>query len=431
MLNRNEVKTMLHAAIIAVGAALLLLLAVDPDKAFAEGRQLLAAVIQVDNSPIVQALTNNTSTPELLKKVDEAKKLLAVVEPKVGSVDIRYTEERVAIGSNGKVSVSHKKMSDPELEIPLALLETATGKIQIVTVIHRGNEIISPDKYPISIVQRANGIRWNWWNTEYLPPRGYVVLANKYPEVGYHDVVVGYKTVRGKQKAVTENRPYLAGSFAYAPYSEGLHTPEMVQAGREYLQKLAWDARETLRDRGVKSQAFPGSAIADVGQLQLEFFEHLPIIEQSDMTEFTLNPRRTAERVLIRIAANGSDAFTHTGNSAGAYGLMQFTDNGKGGTYSAMRRLYPEAKLPASFRVGAGTDLTAMMAAMLLHDNNLKDLINKFGSNIAESAQLEEYLAAAYNGAPRHTHSSLTAFFTLVCLTGFLDKVFEKKRKAT
>jgi len=398
------------ATVTTVGAALLLLLVIKRDEAFAQGRQLLASIIEVNNSAIVGPLGNNEVAPgQLIEKIKEARTLLAQTKPKVGLVDIVYIEDRITVSDSGEVSLTSKEQSDPELEIPLALLETATGKIHIVTVIHRGNELISPPRYPISIVQRTNGIRWNLWNTEYMPPRGYIVLLNNYPEIGYHDVVVGYKTVRGKQKAITGSRPYIKSSFLYTPYTEGIHTPEMVQAGREYLQKLAWEARETLRDRRVRSLAFPSTLVADVAQLQLEFFEHLPIIEHSDMTEFRLNPQRIAERVLVRIAANKEESFNHTCSGANACGLMQYTPK----TYQGMRKEYPAAKLNASFSEGVRDHKNIVMAAMLLHDYNLRDLIKNFGKSIAQSPQLEEYLAAAYNGAPRHTYSSLKAFFRL------------------
>ena len=71
---------------------------------------------------------------------------------------------------------------------------------------------------------------------------------------------------------------------------------------------------------------------------------------------------------------------------------------------------YPTAGLIKNFEVGAADHINSAMAAILLHDLNLKDLVRLFGEKITENpVVLEELLDGAYNGAPKWVHKSLTA----------------------
>jgi hypothetical protein len=94
---------------------------------------------------------------------------------------------------------------------------------------------------------------------------------------------------------------------------------------------------------------------------------------------------------------------------------VQFTPR----TYSDIRKFYPAAGIENDFRAGAGNHVNSIMAAILLHDNNLAPLVKKFGDRILDDPDLEKYLASSYNGAPKWVYNSLNATIS----KGFTDWV--------
>lgn len=303
-----------------------------------------------------------------LEQIDNAEELLASVELSVGRKEYRYTEKR----AGGAVT-----FTDPEKQIALELLDVDQCTLSQVVITKRGDKLSAPPGYDIEVVARVNGIRWNNWATEYrvIKPVGLTVIANKYPLVG---VERGVRTIT---------------PVFYTPYSKELHVPEMVTGGRGFLANLAKHAYEDLRLLRVPSQTAGNKLVADVSALKPEFIERLVPNELMDMTEFTLDPAWTTERIHVVIGANRDRVASFTCSKAKACGLMQFT----AGTYALMAQLYPGAKLNKDFISGARDPLNAMKAAVLLHDYNLAILINSFGKGIADDPKLEEYLAAAYN----------------------------------
>lgn len=344
-------------------------------------------------------------TWSLGEKISEYDKELEEIELAVGSEDITYYENRITL--NGRVPVVNEvRRTDPEREIALKLLNTQTGDTEIIKIVKHGGELISPPGYSIEIRERVNGVRWNAWNTHYavLEPASTIVIKNKYPII---------KRERGGR---------VIEEFMYTPYSEELHTPEMVEAGRTYIQDSVVSAFNTLHARGAQSQSTPNTLVADTKILSPDFFERLPLLEQSDFTEFLYDPSRIAERVLVLIGLNRENAFAQTGSIAGAFGWIQFTE----GTYHYIRRLYPEAQLIEDFETGAADHLNSMMAAILLHDNNLEGLMDRHGDAIVSDPRLEEYLAASYNGSPLTASKSLTA-----SILGRLDDWINRLRPET
>lgn len=316
-------------------------------------------------------------------KIKEAEALLADTELYVGDKDITYYEERFSY-TTGKISKTKKRFSTPEREIALVLLNTETGKLKKVIITKRGEELIAPSEFPISVVPRTNGIMWNYWNTMYEAPAPYMVILNKWPQ----------EEGRGKKRKIEY--------IVYAPYSSDLHRPELIESGRGYLQDIIVQAMTTLRTRGVYSRAFTDMLVSDTPALKSEYFERLPIIEHTDLGEFMADPLAASQRVLILFGANGSKAFAYTGSNAGACGAFQYTH----GTWDLIRKRYPTAQLP-DFDTGSIDHVSSAMAAILLYDDNLKRLIVTFGEKIADDPRLEEYLAASYNGNPNHVLSSL------------------------
>ncbi len=341
-------------------------------------------------------------------KIKEARELLKNIDLKVGDRDVEYIEKRISI-FDGSIKVSDKKLKDAERQIGLVLLNKNSGRLDRIVITKKGAELISPSGYLIEIIERQNGIRWNYWATEFkvIQPTNTMVLLDKWPE---KEAVKEKKIVTAKngRKSTIYQNVETVNYTIYAPYSENYHVPEMIALGDKYIRTMVADAFAKLRVNGVYSRAYKDKFISDVIVLKSDFFSKIPITEHSDLGEFVINPQKTSERVKIIIAANGGEAYTQTCNLASACGWVQYTPR----TYKEIAKTYPRAKLISDFKTGAADHLNSMMAAILLYDYNLAGLIRTHGPQIASDPRLEEYLAAAYNGAPSRVNQSLKASIT-------------------
>lgn len=353
-----------------------------------------------------QALTEPEPSWTILEKIKEAKIMLENAELFAGDSKINYQERRISRDSKGSLSVTKKTFSEEEKEIALALLDVNTGEIKIVKIRKKGDILIAPSEYSISIIERASGIRWNYWNTHYKveSPSNLIVIGNRYPMVKFENVIRKVKNSKGQLVSRTIKEKQV-DYYYYVPYSTDLHRKEIIQAGRTHLEEKVAQAFSSLRSNGVKSKSFPDKLIADVEVLDPDFFQRIPLKEHSDLGEFILEPEKTAERVLVIIGANGDSAFSLTCNGSNACGWVQFTP----GTYKNLRKEYKLAKLMEDFNIGAADHTNSITAAILLYDYNLSGLVSKFGKNIVQDKRIEEYLSASYNGSPSWVHQSLKA----------------------
>ena len=136
-------------------------------KAQAQGISSIVSLFSKKQIEIVIATPVPTPTPVLwtmAQKITEAKSLLKDVVLTVGDEPISYTETRYT-SVNGKLAPTVKNFKEPEKQIALAVLNTSSGQIQIVTIIKRGAELIAPTGFNIDILRRPNGIIGNGWNT--------------------------------------------------------------------------------------------------------------------------------------------------------------------------------------------------------------------------------------------------------------------------
>ncbi len=334
------------------------------------------------------------------EKLKEAEDILSKISLSVSSTERIYQESVFSAQSfpNRHLVTQH----DRDREIALAVLEVKTGDIRTVIIQKKGADLIAPEDFPISIIERSNGIRWNKWNTQYQAPEGYVVIKNSYPDL---TGITERKVLKDRRGRTYVTYVPKVEYFIYTPYSEAIHDPELVSLGREYLQDVVRQSFVQLDTYRIPSLAFQGQTIGEAGILKPEYFQLLPLIEQTDMTEFILDPQKTSERVLVLIGSNASHAFEKTGSPAGALGWVQYTKK----TYDAIRRTYPKAGLIPDFTMGAADHKNSMLAAVLLYDYNLAHFIKKSGNQIIQDERLEEYLAAAYNGGPVRINQSLQA----------------------
>lgn len=206
--------------------------------------------------------------------------------------------------------------------------------------------------------------------------------------------------------------------LATPPY---LVNEEFARAGQEMVLAESRAALAELSSEGVMSRAYPGRLVAEVSNEWVPL--HLVLAEQTDpcLLEkrsavcrrlIPVNPFRSDEEVmravLTEFVLNGHDAFRYLVSDADARGPLQFTNTyrvRKGraviGTYDAVRREYPQAKLDPDFRSGTGNLRNSLKMAILLIDLELS-----YGSTPpwVKTAFLEDHRlgflcpAAAYNG---------------------------------
>lgn len=356
--------------------------------------------IIVNPTPVRTATPVPTPTWTITQKISEAQALLKDAQPGVFGEPITYTEQRFS-GAIGKLSSNLKTIKEPEKEIALAVLNTQTGEVKKLVIRKRGAELITPSGWTIEVLQRPSGIRWNGWNTAYYisQPSNHVVIGNVYPDEKDTQVVQkkNGKKVYTTQRTVTYR--------SYVPYGPDLHAQGLAEIGKTYTKDMVVRALADLRSAGVMSRAIPGTLVADIFTEYPEFFQNIPLLEHTDLTEFQIDPKNTIERAYVIIGANGSGAFNATCNTSSACGWLQFTPP----TYKAMIKNYPTAQLMKDFKLGAADHLNSMKAAIVLYDENLKALIAVQGSQVISDPKLEEYLASSYNGAPRWVHKTLRA----------------------
>ncbi len=298
----------------------------------------------------------------------------------VGTKEYSYTERRW----NSPV-----KFQDPEKQIALRVLNTATCERETVVITKRGDALIAPAGWDIEAVKRLSGIRWNNWATQYKvhTPSERVVLFNLYPRV----------QGGGASRTISYVR--------YVPYNQDIHVPLLIDTGQSYMVDLASRALSELRRLKVPSRAVPGTLLADTPVAQVAWLARLGPTEHMDHGEFIFDQQWSFQHALIRIGANGTVFGALTCSKASACGLMQFTDNGKWengffkpGTYERLRKANPTAKLIPTFTEGARDPLNAMKAAFLHHDDVYAGIIKKFGARTPTNPLvLEELVGAGYN----------------------------------
>jgi hypothetical protein len=192
-----------------------------------------------------------------------------------------------------------------------------------------------------------------------------------------------------------------AKPIIYLPFTEDTFDPEFVSGGKEFLVATARKALEELRQAKAPSAAFPGELLADA--IPLQVVTTLAVIEQTDDRDYIDKQAVAFDEVLSQYGLKLEEAYRYSVSSARALGPMQFTNRRGKGTYSAVVRLCPAAKLDPVFETGATNLLNAMKAAICLLDLEIAAM----RSDIREAYKknpvvLGIFPVAAYNGGPRN-----------------------------
>jgi len=192
-----------------------------------------------------------------------------------------------------------------------------------------------------------------------------------------------------------------AKPIVYLPFTEDTFDPGFVSGGKEFLVATAQKAIEDLRAAKAPSAAFPGELLAD--SIPLQVITTLAVIEQTDDADYVNKQSVAFDEVLSQYGLKQEEAYRYSVSSAKALGPMQFTNRRGNGTYAAVVRRCPEARLDPDFERGATNLLNAMKAAICLLDIELSqmraDIRLAYRSN---PAVLGIFPVAAYNGGPRN-----------------------------
>ena len=367
-----------------------------------------ALVMEVNNLPSVTP--QPIETWNFLDKLEEAKDLVASssLDLKVSKKNTTYYENRISRSNKGIItSVTRKKMSSPEREVALVLVDTDSGELELVKIIEKGNQLTYPIGYQIENVERPNGITNNAWNTcrRVIQPANKAIILNVWPHYVTIKVANPIKDKKGKVMRTTYINKEVVENVIYVPYCDQIHTPEFVENGKKYRKSITDQAFTMLKDKGVQSKAFPGTLVADVVYLRPEYFEMLPLVEHMDYGEFSLDSRKSAERVDVILGTNLARAYSLTCSKAKACGALQYTRT----TWNSMDKKYPAADLPI-FELGVTDHVISMAAAILLFDNNMASAIKEFGSKILDDPnQFAEMMYANYNGGTVRPYKSYRA----------------------
>ena len=205
----------------------------------------------------------------------------------------------------------------------------------------------------------------------------------------------------------------------YVPYSASIHLPEIIAAGKRYLDDNVDLAFGQLNLAGVVSHSSPGKLVTAV--IGKEFVKNIILVEHVDPDGFSAaadGGRELTERVLAIIGANQDSAYRYTGSPAGASGLAQFIIS----TYKTIVSKYPDARLIKDYNLGMADHPNAIKAMVLFFDNYKNDIDNKVTRRdvIGQIGITEEMLAAAYNGGPNKVVRSVNKY-GLAWLSGQFD----------
>jgi len=192
-----------------------------------------------------------------------------------------------------------------------------------------------------------------------------------------------------------------ARPIVYLPFTEDTFDPAFVSGGKDFLVATALKALEELRHANAPSAAFPGELLADA--IPLQVVTTLAVIEQTDDRDYIDKQALAFDEVLSQYGLKQEEAYRYSVSSARALGPMQFTNRRGNGTYSAVVRRCPAARLDPVFESGATNLLNAMKAAICLLDLEIAGM----RSDIRQAYQknpvvLGIFPVAAYNGGPRN-----------------------------
>ncbi|MDO8496049.1 MAG: lytic transglycosylase domain-containing protein [bacterium] len=359
---------------------------------------------------------------DLVAKIQTAKEILQLSPP----LKMEERSERKKQGKSKYVTVQVLVRR----EVSLAILDTQTcdvfekrylldeDEIKTANSIRRGyldNPGDIPKFRPVDI-QNDFRVDVNWWNNHNsdlsIVKEGNTQniergdLIEKKEETGRFLVIGNKFSISNDSLAYLEDRTGNKYSdIVYIPYSRGIHIPELIESGRKFLIENAEMAFKDLEALGVQSHSYPDSLVTEA--IAITFVKNLFLTEQTDpalVFASSDNGQRLAERVLVRLGANEHKTFRYTYSKTGALGLGQIMP----GTYGSIVKRYPEAKLIKDIDIGRVDIVNGIKATALVLDDHFGTVVSNANKtkkgqlilNAKTPEQIQEIMAAAYNGGP-------------------------------
>ncbi len=294
-----------------------------------------------------------------------------------------------------------------EKQIALAILNTKSGVVFEKRIWVNEQEVKNYKKTGTMIFRSvAPGevldIQPKWWNSfntfyEIKNRPDLIIVANKYL---FPSSYIAGLPEKSKNKYT---------DIVYSPYSTSIHLPEIITAGKRYVDDNVDLAFGQLNLAGVVSRSSPGKLVTAV--IGKEFVKNIILVEHVDPDGFSAaadGGRELTERVLAIIGANQNFAYRYTGSPAGASGLAQFIKE----TYKTIVSKYPDAHLIKDYNLGMADHPNAIKAMVLFFDNYKNDIDDKVTRRdvISQIGITEEMLAAAYNGGPNKVVKSVNKY---------------------
>ncbi len=316
-----------------------------------------------------------------VQPADEATSTPALSEPAMGGLQNAIAQARALLQERIDADAKKKPVvvtnQNVWVDVTLAVWDARTDALQLIDVRKNGTGLkldpATPDDTDV-VVKRNNGV-----NSTFAVDDGErVVVAVRYPIF--------------KDISVSKRKPkYELHDVVYTPYSDALHTAEMVAAGKSTLRNEIGAAYDALRASGAKSRAFPSQLMVDV--IDPHLVESIAIIEHDGLGALTSEDPTAVEAFYVTLAGNQGDAYVYARSSAGALGLVQFIPS----TYALMVK-HKELHLNPDFTRGMTDPVNAIKAQIGYLDSILasmptgvKDLYN------VDPSRVDEYLAASYN----------------------------------
>lgn len=365
-----------------------------------------------------QALAFSATNEDLLTQINSGRDLLRRSAP-LGFTEITVSK-KVYLTKNKTKLVPEQQLVNQE--VALAILDTNSGSIverrywldeeqikdaNFIRRTYLENFENIPNFRPATGSEDFK-VTVKWWN--YFNSDLHVNLANDNANSKRYIVIAMKYGIPNDDLAYPEDRTGKKYSdIVYTPYSNLIHRPELVSAGKQFLEERVTKAFARLTSLKIKSHAFPDQLV--VNTITPQFIKNIFLTEQTDPKLIMLagdGGQKLVERVMVRLATNGETAFRYTYSKTGALGLGQIMP----GTYDSIVKRYPNAKLIKDTGIGRVNIDNAIIASILVFDDHLqsvKDRVanakstqgNKYWQAIvSNTSKLEEVRAAIYNGGP-------------------------------
>lgn len=349
---------------------------------------------------------NGNFGPATLRAVKAFQKSQGIIQNGViGPLTMTALQKKgLTLPASGSIVKEWRDTIPQDREVLLTVWNQKTDELNLVSITLKSERVKVGRTYRTvsRVVTKTPGFTvhykgGNGVNVQYTvtSPTSYKVLANRFPIFDQASGKIG---------------TFPPDEEVYIPYSDEFLAPEIVAAGRKYLDDVVNEALDDLRKKGVESVSGKG-LIADL--TDFSELKNIAIIEHIDHGEFNraVNKNVVVNKVFAMLATNREDAYRFSGSSKGALGLAQFIRS----TYVSITKKYPQAKLIPDFQAGMADHVNAFQAMALYNDLSgvtLESVVSKKITDdpVSLASAMAEVRAAAYNGGAGRVKTAINKF---------------------